>query len=282
MDALPEAERVRDVALDVEAVGIGILALVAIRRRDQEQDAGALGYALAVPLDVARDDAAGTATARCSAAPPRPRRGCTPGRRDLARTPPGGARTACAALASSLVVVSLPAPPISEQKPTISPSVRRVLPPSSVSISASNSAQMRPSFGRGAAPARAGTSSASRSSSPRGRAAGASAVSGSRSSATSVHSRSCLRSASGTPSSVKITSIGSGVEKLLHEVAAAARDERLEQADRGLAHERLELGHAARREDPTHQLRAAGRAAADRGRSSSASSRGASGRCARG
>ena len=49
-----------------------------------------------------------------------------PGRRGCRGTARGGARRAAAAKASSRVVVSLPAAPSSEQKPMISPSVRRV------------------------------------------------------------------------------------------------------------------------------------------------------------
>src|SRR5262249_39868961 len=48
VDALPEGDGVLDRPADVESVGVGILPLVAIRRRDEEKNALALRHSLTV------------------------------------------------------------------------------------------------------------------------------------------------------------------------------------------------------------------------------------------
>ena len=53
VDAVPEREVVVDLAVDVEAVGVGELALVAVGRAVEQQHRAALGHGLAVVLDVA-------------------------------------------------------------------------------------------------------------------------------------------------------------------------------------------------------------------------------------
>src|SRR5262249_41670068 len=59
VDTLPEGDGVLDRPADVESVGVRILPLVAIRRRDKKENAVALRHSLAVPLDVAGDGAGG-------------------------------------------------------------------------------------------------------------------------------------------------------------------------------------------------------------------------------
>jgi len=116
------------------------------------------------------------------------------------------------ALARSFVTVSLPAEPIRLQKPMISPSVRRVGVPSSSSTSAVRSALTRPSSGRRRRFERNSGQYCIICIIPIIARSGMAGVPWSRSSETSIHSRSCRRSASGTPRSVKITSIGSGID----------------------------------------------------------------------
>src|SRR5262249_56546300 len=55
--AIAEREMLVGTTRDVEAVGIGELALVAVRRARQQEDARAGGDGAAVPLDVPRGDA---------------------------------------------------------------------------------------------------------------------------------------------------------------------------------------------------------------------------------
>ena len=52
MDTVAEAQVLSEVSMDVESVGVGEAALVAIGRGDYEQESAALRDCLAVVLDV--------------------------------------------------------------------------------------------------------------------------------------------------------------------------------------------------------------------------------------
>ena len=55
MQAVAEAQVVVDRAVDVEAVAVGEVPVVAVRRAVEQQHDAAFGHGLAVVLDVARD-----------------------------------------------------------------------------------------------------------------------------------------------------------------------------------------------------------------------------------
>ena len=142
-----------------------------------------------------------------------------------------------------------------QQKPTISPSVRRVVPPSSVSTSASSRPLIRPSFGvRRSSREQLEPVAHQLASSLRWRAPGSSA-SRHRARATRRSSAAARRrSAAGTPSMVKMTSIGSSAESSLTKSPPPLRGQRIEQPRRRGADEGFQRGDAPRRERAAHQL----------------------------
>src|SRR5439155_14670130 len=65
--ALAEAEGLRDLPVDVEAVGVAVLALVAIGGANEEEHACPLRHGPPVPLDVAHDGPRGVLRGRAVA-----------------------------------------------------------------------------------------------------------------------------------------------------------------------------------------------------------------------
>src|SRR5262249_33505222 len=138
VDAVSEREMRLRAARHVEPLRLRELTLVTVGRAGEEQDTRALRHRAAIPRHVgvqARPWACEGAVWRRAASTAS---GIRAGSCRILSSSSGWRAKRTHAFASSLVTVSFPAEPSSEQKPTTSPSVSRLGVPSSPSTSASS------------------------------------------------------------------------------------------------------------------------------------------------